>query len=124
MNYLSIIKKIQSVLSDDLLSPSWRKIIKSEDNHKTAGHCYAASEALYHILGGKQNGFTPQVGRFKHGTHWWLKDKNGNIIDVTADQFYYKNTFPPYKNSKGSGFLTKQPSKRAKIIIERICNYE
>lgn len=120
MKYLELIKKIQSVLSEDLLSNDWKKIVRSGDFHPTTGHCYSASEALYHILGGKDGGFTPQVGKSELGTHWWLKDSDGNILDPTSEQFYYKNEVPPYKNGKGTGFLTKKPSKRAQIIIERM----
>lgn len=124
MKYNSIINKIQSVLSDDLLNDNWKKIIKKEINHPTAGHCYAASEALYHILGGKEKGFKPFVSKHKNKTHWWIEDKNGNILDPTAEQFYFKNELPPYKNKRGNGYLTKLPSKRAQIIINRVNSIE
>ncbi len=121
LKYNTLIKKIQSVLTDDLLNPAWKKIVKKEDNHFTAGHCYAASEALYHLLGGKEAGFKPQVGKSDNGTtHWWLIDEDNKILDPTATQFFYKNLIPPYNNGKGNGFLTKKPSKRAQTIIDRI----
>jgi len=119
--YNDLVKKIHLVLSDDLLTPKWKKIISKEDNHPTAGHCYASSEALYHLLGGKKEGFKPILGKTEDGlTHWWILDNNDKIIDPTAEQFFYKQQIPPYNNGKGNGFLTKQPSKRAQIIIDRI----
>lgn len=122
-NIEQIINKIHTVLDDSLLTSQYKKINRKS---KTEGHCYASAEALYHILGGKLNGLIPQVATFEENglkmSHWWLKDKNGNIIDPTAEQFYSVNSTPPYHLGKGAGFLTKHPSKRARTIIERIVN--
>ena len=78
------------------------------------GQCYPASEAVYHLLGGKKAGLTPVVGP----NHWWLKTKTGEIIDVTKDQF--PEGYPYYHDGRGCGFLTKKPSKRAQRIIETV----
>ena len=118
-NSETLIGKIKNALSDDLLTKEWREKKSSKDD-KTFGHCYAASEALYHLLGGKSAGLTPQVGRDENGTHWWLKDKSGKILDPTAGQFTIKGKKPPYENGKSCGFLTKNPSKRAQKIIDKI----
>lgn len=119
----SLIANITHVLSDDLLTPMYAKL---ERKSKTEGHCYASSEAIYHMLGGIHSGLTPCVASFEENgqklTHWWIKDKKGNIIDPTADQFYAVGQNPPYELGKGAGFLTKQPSKRAQQIIERVIN--
>ena len=121
LEYNTLIQKVKSVLTDDLLSPKWKKIVSKEDNHPTSGHCYAASEALYHLLGGKEAGFKPQIGKTdENTTHWWLIDSDNKILDPTSEQFFYKNQIPPYNNARGSGFLTKNPSKRAQIIIDRV----
>jgi hypothetical protein len=119
----SVIKKIQSVLTLDLLNPEWSEKLKEGKHHPFAGHCYAASEALYHLLGGKEKGYKPMRGKgLNDETHWWIVDKDGNILDSTSEQFYFVGLKPPYKNGKGTGFLTKSPSKRAKEIISRIQN--
>jgi hypothetical protein len=119
-NQHELIEKIQHVLTKDLLTSKYKEIAK---NH-TEGHCYAASEALFYLLGGKHNGFTPQVATFeKNGgklTHWWIKDSKGKVLDPTSEQFYASNMTPPYDVGKNIGFLTKYPSKRARTIIERI----
>ena len=116
-----LMEDIKTVLTEDLLTNHWKKIIRSKKCHYTTGHCYAASEALYHILGGKRYGYKPMYGKTEKGnSHWWIVDEDENIIDVTAEQFYFHNTKPPYHNGTGSGFLTKDPSKRAQIIINRI----
>ena len=54
--------------------------------------------------------------RMKHegDTHWFLK--NGElIVDATVAQF---KTKPDYSKAIGTGFLTKNPSKRAQQMME------
>ena len=119
----SLIKKIQSVLTPDLLNPEWAKKLETGKHHPYAGHCYAASEALYHLLGGKEKGYKPMRGKgLNNESHWWIVDKDGNKLDPTAEQFYFVGLKPPYEAGKGNGFLTKTPSKRAKEIISKISN--
>jgi len=50
--------------------------------------------------------------------HWFLREiTTGKVIDPTASQF---NTPVPYDLCIGKGFLTKKPSKRAQIVIDRM----
>lgn len=53
-----LIDAIHRNLSDDLLSTKWRKL---RTEKATSGHCYIAAEALWHLLGGRDSGFTPHV---------------------------------------------------------------
>ena len=80
------------------------------------GNCYVASEALYHILGGKNGGWTPCVMRTSNDTHWFLRHRTGLIIDPSRRQF--KGALPDYTKGRGSGFLTKRPSARARKLME------
>lgn len=100
---------ILSALTDDLRRKPWKG-----NPNPLAGHCYVASEALYHLTG---KAMTPQVIRHEGSTHWYLKDKSGIIHDLTAGQF---RTPVPYHLGKGCGFLTKLPSKRAQVVIDRV----
>lgn len=77
-------------------------------------NCYAMSEAYYHLLGGKESGLTPIQGVWEGVSHWALRTENGNVIDLTVDQF---ETKPDYSQFRGRGFLTKNPSKKAQEII-------
>ncbi len=117
---LIFMKEIQNVLSDDLLTPKYRKLKRKTS---TEGHCYAASEALYHLIGGKEAGFVPCVASFVEDnekfTHWWIRN-GSDIYDPTASQFTEVGKEPPYNLGKGAGFLTKSPSKRAQEIINRV----
>jgi hypothetical protein len=81
------------------------------------GNCYVTSEALYHLLGGKDAGWTPQTIRHEGDVHWFLRHTSGIVIDATASQF---KSPPDYSAARGRGFLTKQPSKRALLLMQRM----
>jgi hypothetical protein len=83
------------------------------------GNCYVASEALYHLLGGKRAGWTPVRTSMGHDTHWWLRHKSGLILDVTKSQFR-GYVGPVYETGRGAGFLTKRPSRRARKLMKEI----
>jgi hypothetical protein len=100
---------IRFSLTDELRKPGY-------GSHPMSGFCYVASEAFYHIMGGKRAGFTPCTIKHEGVSHWYLKHKSGRIVDITVDQF---KTVPDYSKGRGRGFLTKDPSKRAQIVIDR-----
>ena len=115
-----LIHRIQKHLSKDLLKPKF----KSED-HPLAGHCYVASEALFHLAfdGYEQAEWRPHYAVDNQDVaHWWLEDTQGTRLDPTADQYYDTGRVPPYKKGRRASFLTKTPSKRAEKLIERIEN--
>jgi hypothetical protein len=120
----NLIVKIKSVLTPDLLKGIWKK----ESDNPMAGHCYIATEALYWLLGGPYSEWKPYVlshktwpdGLDEGETHWFLKNKNREILDPTKEQFegceieYDKGTPNGMMNYPVGG------SKRAKEIIRRI----
>lgn len=105
MSPYPIIHAIKKALTPDLLKSGY------------TGHCYVASEAFYHLFG-KEYGYKPCQMKHEGVSHWFLK-QGASIVDITANQFATK---PNYwsKAARGRGFLTKQPSKRAKILIEKV----
>lgn len=103
---------LRDALTDDLRRPLWQG-----HSNPLAGHCYVASEVTYHLMGGKDAGLTPQFVRHEGQPHWFLRDADGLVIDPTADQF---DTLVPYNRARGCGFLTKQPSRRAQIVLDRM----
>jgi hypothetical protein len=93
------------------------------------GNCYAASEALYHILGGKRSGWEPHVMRINDGTetHWFLKHRAYHtILDPSRRQFKRRNSFwgdrwtPDYTKARRCAFLTVKPSKRARKLMKEL----
>lgn len=88
------------------------------------GNCYYISEAAYHILGGKKAGWKAAYVRTFHRNsfgpswpcHWFLIHKSGLILDLSKRQFHGKIK-PDYSKGRGSFFLTKKPSKRARKLM-------
>jgi hypothetical protein len=113
-----IIEAIKKSLTPDLLKKRYR-----EENsiNPMFGHCYVASEALYHILN-KPSRYQPVHGRDEVGiVHWWIVDKETNeIIDVTADQYFSVGKIPPYSVGRRGSFLTNLPSKRCIVVMDRV----
>lgn len=114
-----LVDMIRSVLSPDLLHPVYR----GAWDHPLTGHCYIASEAYKQLAsvmyGDDVTVWFIRVGKssFVNGVpHWFLKHE-GDIIDITAPQF---RTPVPYDQARRKGFLTKYPSKRAWIVIDRV----
>lgn len=106
-----LVHRITNVLTDELRRPPWRGQI-----NLLAGHCYCASEALYHALGGKAAGWKPMFVRHETAPHWFIRHQNGWVLDITALQF---KTPVQYDKARGKGFLTTNPSARARLILER-----
>jgi len=108
----------ESILTFDLLSSDWKKH-NELSGIRVLGHCYAASEAMYYLTGGKSI-WTPCNIKYDNGsTHWWLRRKSdGLIVDPTLDQFILQGKNPDYEMGKGRGFMPQ--SDRSKVIIDRI----
>lgn len=122
------IPAIQKALSPDLRTPKWAAKASAEDAaNPMKGHCYVAAEVLFHLLGGKDAGWKPMTlnhDTFPEGlpeqgdTHWYLQHADGRIADPTASQFGAHEV--PYDKGKGCGFLTREPSRRARVVMERM----
>lgn len=118
-NFLgALTQKIRRSLSPDLLK---KQYVEQNACNPMYGHCYTATEALYHSLGGQDSGYTPMRGKDDDGiVHWWLRNNStGEIVDLTADQYTSVGKTPPYDRGVGAGFLTREPSKRAQEVMDR-----
>jgi len=107
-----LVLAIQEHLSDDLRREPWKG-----NPNPLAGHCYVASETLWHLLGGRASGYTPAFVRWEDSPHWFLRDAGGKILDPTADQF---ETLPDYSLGVNKGFLTRHPSLRSTRLMGRV----
>lgn len=113
-----MLANVRLALTPDLLKPEYQ----GHSDNPTYGHCYVATEALFHLLGGYRSAFRPQFGRDNKGiVHWWLRDKKtGEILDPTVTQYTSVGREPPYAVGRNGGFLTREPSKRACIVMRRV----
>ncbi|MFW6273098.1 MAG: hypothetical protein ACOC2U_04905 [bacterium] len=111
---IEIINILTSCLSDDLLHDKYKK----NRNNYLSGHCYIMTEALYYILDDDdRKNYVPSTLKINNITHWFLKNRTtGDIIDPTKNQF---NFDLDYNKSRNRFFLTKKPSKRTLILLNR-----
>jgi hypothetical protein len=80
----------------------------------TIGYCYVVAEVVYHYLA--PDGCRPHIMRTSiDDTHWFLKCKDGEVIDLTDDQF---DEPVDYTQGKPQNFLTKEISKRGRILAD------
>jgi len=102
-------------LTPDLLPKKW---ITRNTSNPTFGHCHTVSGVLYKLFGSKQvkmyRGFDGEI------YHWWVQDIDGNIIDLTADQYYSVGKQPPYDVGEKAGMLGFDYRKRVDILFERV----
>ena len=104
MNIQNLINKIKNNLPPDLLKKEYRELNK---NNTMYGHCYVATETLYHILNDKN--FKPFYAKDENGiNHWWLQNSLGKILDVTKEQYLTINKKPPYSKGKQNNHLKDQ----------------
>ena len=94
------------------------------------GNCYAATEALYFILGGRKSGWKvmripdKDLGELrdpKASSHWYLQHKDTSVIlDVTVLQFDGKT--PDYSKGVHASFYPVRTgiSKRALQLVDTI----
>ena len=80
----------------------------------TTGYCYVVAEVLYHFLA--PEGYQPHV--MKTGgddTHWFLKGPDGDVIDLTDDQFDYRLD---YSQGKARDFTQQEISERGRMLAD------
>jgi len=95
-----------------------KKWLERNKTNPTFGHCHTVSGVLYKIFGPKNvkmyRGFDGEI------YHWWVLDLNGNIIDLTADQYFSVERVPPYNVGEKAGLLGFDYRKRVDILLERV----
>lgn len=113
---------VRSHLTDDLRDSEYIKMNRG----KYCGHCHAASEAFFYLMGGKDAGYLVKQAKDDAGiSHWWV-ERSGLIIDPTHEQYTDYGLVPPYAKGKTrcpnqQGYI---PTNRAKKLIQRITGRE
>lgn len=112
-----IIRDIQAVLTPDLLKPKYRK---NAHLHPHWGHCYAASEALWHLLGADKSSWTSYQMRVKGDSHWFLArvapGGKLEVLDPTAGQFTAFGITPKYAKGRGRGFPGTRHNAQGRLV--------
>jgi hypothetical protein len=131
----SAVADVRALLGPSRLTAKFGKM-RPEDATDSWGCCYVAAEAVAALVG--RDTVTPMTvaqwvkvhpritgpkgiplcNQEDRLTHWFLVDKlTGDILDPTEDQF---ETLPDYDKGVGRGFLTKNPSRRAREILSEL----
>lgn len=123
MEINEIINRLIASFSDEAIKKSVLKKEWYELNIKngidSTGFCYAASEIIYRLNGGKDVWKKVSISKAKweHGSHYYLIHKQtGEILDITSDQFTSIGIEIPYELGVGGGFMGKGLSKASKKL--------
>jgi predicted GNAT family acetyltransferase len=98
--------RVGRALTPDLLKPEYRKTY--DPSNPMRGHCFTATETLFHLGGGKAAGLKPVNVQHEGDSHWFLTDAAGNVYDVTASQF---STPRAVRASEGQGYAGQVPAR-------------
>lgn len=85
------------------------------------GHCYVASEAYFYARGGEGSGLDVYCLSHADGTHWYLRDPDGDYwidlsIETPAD-----GGLIPYREGTRRAFITGyEPSKRSERVNDAL----
>lgn len=111
-----VIDIIKQNLSPDLLPKKW---VERNASNPMFGHCHTASACLQKIFGTKViklHRALDDEGIY----HWWAVDAAGNIIDITADQYWSTKRKPPYLQGSKSGMLGFEYKKRVLKLLDKV----
>ena len=96
-----------------------KKWVTRNSINPTFGHCHNAAGCLYKIFGVKN--LKMYRGLDDEGIyHWWAQDKEGNIIDLTSEQYTTTGRTPPYDVGEKAGMLGFDYRKRVETLFERV----
>jgi len=107
---------IKNSLSSDLLPKKW---IERNKTNPMFGHCHTASGCLQKVFGTKNIKLYRALDD-EDIWHWWVVDVNGQLIDLTADQYYSQGRNPPYDDGTKASILGFDYRKRVLRLLEKV----
>lgn len=115
---------VQRALKVEDLEPKYREKHERGCDAMT-GHCFVATNAFWHIMGGPEGPYRPKHVKVGKESHWFLVDqRDGSIVDLTASQFGRARV--PYERGRGIGMRARPggdlggPTERARVVLDRI----
>ena len=118
-----LMELIRASLTRDLLK---KEYLEGNLANPLYGYCYVASEALYYfiralLLPDEYLAYEPWRGTDgTGGTHWWLQNSDGDILDVTAGQYAALGIQAPYENAGPCAFESAHCSRRTAALLKRV----
>lgn len=105
-------------LTPDLLPKKW---VERNYINPMFGHCHTASACLQKAFGSKNIKLYRAVD--DEGIwHWWAVDKEGKLIDLTADQYHSVGRTPPYKTGEKTSMLGFGYRTRVLHLLDKVSN--
>ena len=103
-------------LTPDLLPKKW---VERNSTNPTFGHCHTSSGCLQKIFGTKNIKLHRALD--DEGIwHWWVIDKEGKLIDLTADQYFSHQRKPPYESGTKASILGFEYRKRVQRLLDKV----
>ena len=103
-------------LTPDLIPKKWRQ---RNSINPMFGHCHTASACLQKIFTTKELKLY-RAQDWCDIWHWWVVDTDGKIIDLTSDQYYSMDKFPPYESGQKASMLGFAYRTRVLKLVERV----
>jgi len=104
-------------LTPDLLPKKW---VERNTSNPMFGHCHNASGCLQKVFGTKVIKLYRALDD-ENIYHWWAVDINGEVIDLTVDQYYSTDRLPPiYESGKKSGLLGFDYRRRVQRLTDKV----
>ena len=103
-------------LTPDLLPKKWIDINKT---NPMFGHCHTSSACLQKVFGTKNIKLYRALDQWDVW-HWWCVDKDGNLIDLTVDQYLSLNREPPHAQGTKASMLGFEYRKRVLRLMELV----
>jgi hypothetical protein len=107
---------IRRNLTPDLLPKQY--VERNTKNHML-GHCHTASGCLYYIFGSKHLHMYRALDQ-SNIWHWWVQDRSGTIIDLTAQQYTATYVVTLYKQREKASMLGFSYRTRVLELVERV----
>ena len=79
----SLIQQIQRFLKTTDAKAFLKPEYRVNGKHPYYGHCYVASEVLYHVMGGEHSGYDVYQMNHEGSSHWFLMNESGRVLDPT-----------------------------------------
>jgi len=112
-----IFNAVRNELLDEIIPINYQG---GKINHPMYGHCHHAALSMYILLGGKEKGYKLQKADDTDGIiHYWLINKDNEIIDPTKEQYTDLNRELPYNRKKDNRASYRQ-TKAVKHILNKI----
>jgi hypothetical protein len=115
-NLKRVSRSITNNLTTDLLPKKYR--VENAEN-PMFGHCHTASGCLYKVFGSDALHMFRAVDR-REIWHWWVEDRDKNVIDLTANQYPSSVVGKLYKKGEKSAMLGFAYRKRVLELLSRV----